>query len=320
MLAIFIRSVLNQLRRAIPSATGSRRQLRLLTLQACLALLPGIMMVGNAAAETPVATQYAGGDGSELKPWQIADLAELRLLSETSADWVAGTFFIVTANIDAADTETWNAGAGFSPIGKIGGIPFEGGFDGNGKVISGLFINRPPQQQVGLFGGQKGGTIKNTHLTGCSITGKDTTGGLVGQNRLGAIESSTVLSCSVSGDGSDVGGLVGFLENGTITASQTSGTISSMGIGSGTGGLVGSTYQAIITSSSSSANVDSDGVVAGGLIGFLNQSKLSSSSALGNVQGSSNVGGLVGRTTSPTGNLTLSHASGTVTGIDNVGG
>jgi len=276
-----------------------------------------IGVAANVAADTPAASTYAGGSGTELDPWQISNLAELRLLSETSADWASGKFFIVTADIDATDTVTWNTGKGLSPIGNLGGIPFGGVFDGNGKVISMLFIDRPTQQQVGLFGGQKLGTIKNTHLTGCSITGLSQVGGLVGWSLSATIDSSTVASCTVTGNSDDAGGLVGFIDAGTITASQTSGVVTA--VGSGVGGLVGSTHQASISSSSSSADVTGASEV-GGLVGYLNQSSMTSGSASGNIVGGANVGGLVGKVSAPTGPLSLSFATGTVTGSSNVGG
>src|SRR5262249_52605038 len=49
-------------------------------------------------------------------------------------------------SIDASVTSGWNSGAGFAPIGT-----FTGYFDGQGNVIKGLVINRPAQNNVGLF-------------------------------------------------------------------------------------------------------------------------------------------------------------------------
>ncbi len=308
-----VRSPANHSDRNLQPAAS--RRLPLFNLHIWLALLIGV--AASAAAETPPASAYAGGSGTELDPWQISNLAQLRLLSESSADWASGTYFIVTADIDATDTNTWNAGMGFSPIGTIGGIPFQGVFDGNGKVISTLFIDRPTQQQVGLFGGQKLGSIKNVHLTGCLITGLREVGGLAGWNLSGTIDSSTVASCTVTGNDYDVGGLVGYIDAGTITSSQTSGVVSA--VGSSAGGLVGSTYQATISSSSSSADVTGASEV-GGLVGYFNQSSMMSNSASGNIVGGANVGGLVGQLSAPTGPLTLSHATGTVTGSSAVGG
>ncbi len=59
-------------------------------------------------AETTPATSYAGGSGTSGDPYQIATLAQLRLLSETSGDWAK--YFILTTGIDAKDNETWNSG------------------------------------------------------------------------------------------------------------------------------------------------------------------------------------------------------------------
>ena len=48
--------------------------------------------------------------------YQISNLGELRWVSTTSSSWASD--FEITANIDAADTSTWDGGIGFSPIGN----------------------------------------------------------------------------------------------------------------------------------------------------------------------------------------------------------
>ncbi|NCU31378.1 MAG: hypothetical protein EOM23_00245 [Candidatus Moranbacteria bacterium] len=71
-----------------------------------LTLLVAFLLPLPALAETPVAESYAGGDGSEGNPYQIATLGQLRRLSETPDDW--NKHFIQIADIDASDTATWN--------------------------------------------------------------------------------------------------------------------------------------------------------------------------------------------------------------------
>ena len=58
--------------------------------------------------------------------------------------------FVLGSNIDATATSSWNAGAGFTPIGN-GTTGFSGAFDGLGHTISSLNINRPTTSYVGLF-------------------------------------------------------------------------------------------------------------------------------------------------------------------------
>jgi hypothetical protein len=50
----------------------------------------------------------------------------------------------------SADGDGYNGGAGWLPIGTWD-EPFTGTFDGKGYVISGLWINRPSGEYVGLF-------------------------------------------------------------------------------------------------------------------------------------------------------------------------
>jgi hypothetical protein len=85
-------------------------------------------------------------------------------------------------NVDCSATSTWNSdGAGgyygFNPIST-----FTGNFDGRGYEISGLYINRPSTDNVGLFGYVNNTTtvIENVGLVLGSVTGKKSTGGLIG--------------------------------------------------------------------------------------------------------------------------------------------
>ena len=91
---------------------------------------------------------YSGGSGTENAPYQIDNLTDLQYLSSHSSDW--DKYFVQTSNIDASATTNWNSGTGFSPIGNLYTF-FTGDYDGNGKVISNLYINRS-ENQLGLFG------------------------------------------------------------------------------------------------------------------------------------------------------------------------
>lgn len=89
------------------------------------------------------------GSGDENVPYEINSLAVLEVVSHNSDLW--DKYFIQTANIDASDTKLWNSNAGFSPIGNQT-IPFTGQYDGGDYVIESLFINRPDEDGIGLFG------------------------------------------------------------------------------------------------------------------------------------------------------------------------
>lgn len=138
----------------------------------------------------------------------------------------AGTFTLV-ADIDLADYIAANyPEEGWLPIGDET-TPFKGTFDGNGHVISGLWIERPTTDNVGLFGvvgnwrimktdntarpasadAAVGARIFDLGVVGGKITGKDQVGGLIG------VSGSTVVSrCYINVDvngNANVGGIVG---------------------------------------------------------------------------------------------------------------
>src|SRR5262245_54506506 len=113
-----------------------RRSPAALALRAWAALLTILLLAGNVAADTPAAPNYAGGDGSQNNPFQIATLAQLRKFMESPpfGGGGNGSYFILTATIDAADTSTWLGGLGWQPVG-ITGLQ---SFDGQGYQIQNL--------------------------------------------------------------------------------------------------------------------------------------------------------------------------------------
>jgi hypothetical protein len=99
-----------------------------------------------------------------------------------------GLNYALGADIDASITSTWNAGAGFVPIGN-GASLFTGHFDGLGHTISNLTIKLPTTDNVGLFGfTDVASSINNIGLLGGNITGQTQVGALVGNN-LGSINN-----------------------------------------------------------------------------------------------------------------------------------
>jgi hypothetical protein len=96
---------------------------------------------------------------------------------------------------------------------------FTGHFDGKGFKISNLFMNRPNQDNVGLFGYINSvATIANVELETCNITGKSYVGSLIGSIGTTISGTSVVLDdCHASGTvlGVDaVGGLIGWDRDG----------------------------------------------------------------------------------------------------------
>ena len=85
-------------------------------------------------------------------------------------------------DIDCSATSTWNANAGWEPIGTIA-APFSGSLDGNGHTVSGLTINRGADDDIGLFGvtGPES-AVRNLGLVAVRIAGDDIVGAVAGKN------------------------------------------------------------------------------------------------------------------------------------------
>ena len=240
-------------------------------------------IVGAQTSVTPA------GTGTASDPYQITELGNLVWLSNYtngySSTWSNGKYFKMLNDIDATVTVTWNGGEGFTPIGKNSTYSFNGIFDGNGKKITGLTINRESMSYIGLFGSTgSGSTIKDLGLDGGAVSGSSYTGGLVGCQYGGSIEH-----CYATGrvfGYQYVGGLVGS-SGGVITSSYATGNVRGSTY---IGGLVGSS-DGVITSSYATGNVI--GYNIGGLAGS-SDATITNCYATGNVNGSSAVGGLVG--------------------------
>lgn len=111
-----------------------------------------------------VATEFAGGDGTEENPYQISNAAELAHLADKVNNQQSEPkyeYYILTDNIDLG-YEEW------IPIGLYGNGNqyFKGSFDGNGYTISDLNITDINEGYVGLFGYTKDGEITGLNITG----------------------------------------------------------------------------------------------------------------------------------------------------------
>ncbi|WP_430810262.1 MULTISPECIES: InlB B-repeat-containing protein [unclassified Carboxylicivirga] len=153
------------------------------------------------------------GDGSTENPWHIEKLAHLRWLSEETSAKQRKQSYTLLANIDAAETKTWNGAKGFQPIDW-----FEGRFMGNGHTISNLYINRPDEPYVGLFSQVSDATLKGLVLESVDISGGEYVGALAGSFGM-YTEMTKLKQCSASGKVTGknyVGGLLGSTLNACV--------------------------------------------------------------------------------------------------------
>jgi flagellin-like protein len=241
-------------------------------------------------------------EGESSSVIEVGNLAQLQAMQEDlDADYK------LIRDIEASETENWNNGQGFDPVGTYdyyeANSEFTGSFDGQNHTISNLYINRV--NYIGLFGTiDAGGEVKNVGVINVNITGELKVGGLVG-NSNGNI-SNSYSTGNVTGELNNVGGLVGEHE-GNISNSYS--TVNVTGEYNYVGGLVGKKYNGNISNSYSTGNVTGNRRV-GGLIGH-NYGTVSNSYSTGNVTGEQEVSGLVGRNY---GTVSNSYSTGNVTG------
>ena len=269
---------------------------------------------------------FPGGNGTSGNPYQIATLEDLQALSESPLLW--SSYFILIADIDATDTNTWNVGdhdddngtsdeaMGFSPIGYESS-EFRGEFDGQNHVITMLYINRPNQKYQALFGKvDTGAVISNLGLIDTNITGNDFSGALVGYANYAEITSCHSTGF-ITGTLGFIGGLAGYCIQTTITSCYSTATVSANGYAAG--GLLGSNYYSTMTSSYALGSVSNTDHMTGGLIGRSSQSDVEDCYASGTVSSTEyNVGGLIGASSGST--VIGSSAVGSVSGHQSIGG
>ena len=241
---------------------------------------------------------FCGGEGTETDPYLICTADQLNNVRDYMSD-----YFKLNNDIDL-DEAPYNEGEGWEPIGD-NADRFSGSFDGNGHKISGLFINRPNTDYVGLFGYVESGEVKNVGLENISVTGKDDVGGLIGQNIVATVSNSWSTGTVIGMN--RVGGLVGDSYSGTVSNSYATGDVNGEGI---VGGLVGRNEVGTVSNSYSAGDVTGNNSV-GGLIGANFQGIVSNSYSLTDVSANYSAGGLVGF--NQEGTVSNSYTTGNVT-------
>ena len=245
--------------------------------------------------------------------WDWYDLDSIR-------DNLSGSYFLMN-NLDSVSVgyaelagPTANSARGWEPIGTLEPFsPLIGTFDGQGYEIRDLFIDRPDEDSVGLFGiVDEEGVVKDVGVVSLNVAGRIGVGCLLGNNWGG-----TVMNCysssNVTGD-EFVGGLIGMNDDGRVINSRSGSSVTGNLY---TGGLIGGHWGGLVSNSYSTGDVSGqDGV--GGLVGENHEGAIDRSYAIGNIAGSWSVGGLLGENHG--GSVEDSYAVGTVTGAMFVGG
>lgn len=259
--------------------------------------------------------EFAGGSGAQNDPWLIATAEHLHNIRNYVGTVHADKHFLQIADINLG-VAPWNEGVGWLPVGTASNR-FQGKYNGDGHLISGLTINRPQTGSIALFGfvgsegvlanihlvnaevvgasqvmgtlaGTNSGTVSNASATG-SISGGYRVGGLVGENNPGTVEYAfaDVVVSAVSGR---IGGLVGFNVGGTVYQSHA---IADVNGGWYVGGVVGRSIDGHIALCYATGNISGSNAV-GGLVGDAEGGMVINSYAAGNATGTMAVGGLIG--------------------------
>jgi len=227
---------------------------------------------------------FTGGKGTATSPYTIISAEQLALLAQkVNAGEVAynSKYYKLTANIDLSgygeSNKTFNNGKGWIPIGTANNR-FTGSFDGNGKKITGLYINDANLSDAGLFGNVCG-IVKNFGIIEADITGFDRVGGVTGSINSGetvsVLKDCYVANCYVTGmiKGSGwVGGIAGeIFSKGIISNCYSLCTVVGQ---QNVGGITGAAIDAgLLSYCYATGNIVANLCCVGGIAGYVHPDK-----------------------------------------------
>jgi hypothetical protein len=226
----------------------------------------------------------------------------------------------------------------WAPVGYPS-FQFTGTFDGCGKDITNLVIDRMLSGNIGLFGYvSSSGIIRDTHIRSGRIAGGGSVGGVAGRN------DGIIKGCSNAADifaSETAGGVAGNSSGGRIENSSNSGNVRTtsgpaggvvctgivliacsnsgeVSAGAYAGGVAGSSsIGGSIIACYNSGSVSSGSIPVGGVIGIVSGAVTACYNS-GSVSGSNPVGGIVGYVNG--GSITACFNAGTVSGSGGIAG
>jgi hypothetical protein len=262
-----------------------KKTLLVVVVVAALTVVVGAGTVGAQSAPDCSQVSY-NGDGTESSPYQVGNVDQLQCIESQGLD----ASYEVVSDIDATATSSWNGGNGFEPIGSGGiGGAFGGTFDGSGNTITGLTINRPDTDTVGMFASILRAKLNDVIIDDANVEGNTTVGILAGSVSFQSDVNRSSTSGTVTGS-SEVGGLAGSVEAFVGSSSSTADVSGGVDIG----GLVGRSNGGVILNSYARGDVTADEGAAG-LVSFSgNFGVVEKSYATGTVPADTNTGGVIG--------------------------
>lgn len=302
---------------------------KILTLVLSLCVVAACLPVVASAETAPqglwtdyAASAFDGGSGTKADPYQIATAEQLALLA---ADVNSGAgskthtkeYFKLMDNIDLS-AHVWTP-LGYETYASGGGDAkaFQGYFDGNGKKITGLYVDERTgnswgkNRSAGLFGviasiGSEEPIIQNLTVENGTVFAGDGdansdewygAGLLIGRiNTMYGTDYSVIKNCTVSGTVSstkNAAGLVG--DSNYIHFENCTADVKVNGY-STAGGFVGNTFASEFTDCVAKGDVTSYGWCTGGFAGVLFwDTTVKHCAAFGNVEaGDWRIGGFAG--------------------------
>ena len=302
---------------------------KILTLVLSLCVVAACLPVVASAETAPqglwtdyVASAFDGGSGTKADPYRIATAEQLALLAKDVNSGVDGEthekeYFILKNDIDLSahvwtpiGYESWASGGGSAQS-------FKGYFDGNGKKITGLYVDERTgnswgkNRSAGLFGviasiGSEEPIIQNLTVENGTVFAGDGdansdewygAGLLIGRiNTMYGTDYSVIKNCTVSGTVSstkNAAGLVG--DSSYIHFENCTADVKVNGY-STAGGFVGNTFASEFTDCVAKGDVTSYGWCTGGFAGVLFwDTTVKHCAAFGNVEaGDWRIGGFAG--------------------------
>lgn len=285
------------------------------------------------------------GSGTESDPYLIYNPNHLNDVHNFIGQ--SGVVFKLMANIDLS---SWlaenNPTNGWLPIGTYS-QPFQGKFLGNGKKITGVFINRSTTEYVGFFGYIKAATISDLIIEGSTVKGGSMTGSLAGKlynstisniqlalnvqgtDRTGGISGEIIASSSLTSvnhtgtincSGTQSGGITSYLKSSTISSCSHGGNVNGT---NKVGGIVGvANENTSINNSSFEGNLTATDSYCGAIVGYVMAGNTTISQCVSNgiVNGTSSVGGIVGYSEANELTITNCKSSGNISGASFLGG
>ena len=227
--------------------------------------------------------QYSISSAKELK--QLADM--------TNSGKITGGEFVLACDIDLSE---YSDGEGWKPI----SVWLDNcTFNGNGNIITGLKINRPTEEDVGLFKTNVG-KIKNLGIEDCDIIGGVRTGTIAGSTRYTTAIIDNCYSIGTAIGTKLVGGITGYIYNASCNSSYSNvdvtSTTSVMHDNAAAGGMIGQVQTGTVEDCFAIGNIYSHKDCSGGFIGIATSCTVTNCYATGDVSNDSvsQTGGFIG--------------------------